>query len=574
MVVARELGTNIPKSKIFQSKSYRSEIGLRRKGKDESGGDENNFAEFTSDFIVKKRIKHCRRSGTPLLALHEDWYFKEEEPSLNMDTTTDMGMGLMEEVDADEGLPAADSPSVRASEDNHFENKNFASLLSSTPVGEKEAEEKASLEEMDVEEDKTIDDIEKDECAKGEGGSPSKGHRVYYLNPNEPVFTSSKTYDEMFVFWQLLGWYNAGTDQKSDTNLFGCVQLPEPAQCFGNAETPYGPKQREFLIKLLQDDKSQTMPWPATLQSCFSPLLPLPVEEGGEGVKQLGRTSLYGSPMLDGSLGQVDSVGKVLQLLRGNKISSNSKGIAQKGNGNGNGKKEGGKKGRKEVTQQLDSFLPPETPSSWVQCDACLKWRRVAWHVDPSSLSDDWTCTKNTWDPESASCSAPQDGYNPDLESTLQTSCTSGHVGGSLSVGMWVDLYCKTNKVYYEAQVKKIKPSTPKVKSKALFHYRGWPTSFDEWVEVDNQRIQPYNMHTNPNTHDPREQERWQGLYGIETVLKNGRVPKETTGKKTAPKRSTCEQPKEIARKMPCLSPMTATTEESNVSGESLSAVL
>lgn len=84
--------------------------------------------------------------------------------------------------------------------------------------------------------------------------------------------------------------------------------------------------------------------------------------------------------------------------------------------------------------QQFDTILPPENPTSWVQCELCRQWRRVAWsapliasllkgdtdcfvciilyttirrHVDSDSLPDQWECSMNTWDPEIATCRFP-----------------------------------------------------------------------------------------------------------------------------------------------------------------------
>jgi len=214
----------------------------------------------------------------------------------------------------------------------------------------------------------------------------------------------------------LLGWYNAGTDQKSDTNLFGCVQLPEPAQCFGTAEAPYGQKERDFLVNILENDKSQSLPWPKSLQSCFSTLH-----------QSASNKPLYGSPMLDGALGKVDSVSKALVLLRQENIKGSvkttSKTSAVKVN-----KAPKPKSTQKDVLPQFDSILPPEAPSNWVQCDDCRKWRRVAWHIDDSTLPDYWTCSLNTWDVDSASCAVPQDPYDADIENTVQTGATVGHV--------------------------------------------------------------------------------------------------------------------------------------------------
>ena len=46
----------------------------------------------------------------------------------------------------------------------------------------------------------------------------------------------------------------------------------------------------------------------------------------------------------------------------------------------------------------------------WVQCEHrnCQKWRRVPAHIDIKSLPEIWYCEMNSWDMESAKCSAPQ----------------------------------------------------------------------------------------------------------------------------------------------------------------------
>ena len=115
-----------------------------------------------------------------------------------------------------------------------------------------------------------------------------------------------------------MGWYNAGTDEKTSApEIFGCVELPVPSQCFGATECNYGPKQREALISQLKDDKQQTMPWPTVLRQSFSDEQLLLDSSGcGSGSSRLGcRSPLYGSPMLDGALGKVGAVSQVLSLL-------------------------------------------------------------------------------------------------------------------------------------------------------------------------------------------------------------------------------------------------------------------
>lgn len=298
-----------------------------------------------------------------------------------------------------------------------------------------------------------------------------------------------------------MGWFNAGTDQKIEApDLFGCVELPGPANCFGTAEVAYGTKQRDALITLLGNDKSQTMSWPTLLKQSFTPSSPT-------------LTPLYGSPMLDGALGQVSVVSKVIAALQeSHDASRGTDSKKKKGAAGGNGVSSG-KKDDKAMAQ-FDSILPPEMPTSWVQCELCRKWRRVAWFVNSEALPDLWECHMNTWDIETATCAAPQDGYDPEAENTLGFGTSEVVVDEkNFTVGKKFDLWCNRNLVYYEAVVIKLKHNAKKPKDvpKALFRFVGWGARYDELVLIDSDRIQPHNLHTNPTCSNPREQERWQG---------------------------------------------------------------
>ena len=98
--------------------------------------------------------------------------------------------------------------------------------------------------------------------------------------------------------------------------------------------------------------------------------------------------------MLDGALGQVASITNAMDVLFPPSLTT---GITKSG---------------KTDVSQFDSILPPEVPTSWVQCETCRKWRRVAWHVDGNTLPDLWDCSMNYWDSENASCEAPQDRFD------------------------------------------------------------------------------------------------------------------------------------------------------------------
>nr|CAB3458985.1 unnamed protein product [Digitaria exilis] len=53
----------------------------------------------------------------------------------------------------------------------------------------------------------------------------------------------------------------------------------------------------------------------------------------------------------------------------------------------------------------------------WIQCDDCSKWRRLPLTVIVASK---WTCTDNSWDPKSCSCSAPEELTPKELQCVLQ----------------------------------------------------------------------------------------------------------------------------------------------------------
>jgi hypothetical protein len=135
-------------------------------------------------------------------------------------------------------------------------------------------------------------------------------------------------------------------------DLFGCVRLPLPSDCFGDGSS-YTTKIREKLWKLLADDKKQTMPWPQEIKSCFSSQ----AAKKTSADQDLGH--MLGSPMLDVALGNVSALDDVLREM-GNCLRAVS---------------------HDYQLLQWDNKLPPEVPTDWVQCDRCKKWRRLPWHV-------------------------------------------------------------------------------------------------------------------------------------------------------------------------------------------------
>jgi WD40 repeat protein len=389
----------------------------------------------------------------------------------------------------------------------------------------------------------------------------------------------------MLVYYeQLMAWFNAGTDEiVTAPDLLGCVQLPLPSMCFGESECVYTDAQRSTLLQHLRDERAHILPWPQTIQKCFSKLRIAAAAPSG----QSSSLVLLGSPMLDSALGLVGATKSAMRCLTNTHTAA------------ANGRMFLHRRG--EVEEQFDNILAPESNTEWVQCEKCCKWRRVAWFVDTHTLSEQWECSLNTWDIDSANCSVPQDNFDPTSESTVQFSENTihddgtgegGHLAlGEVTIGKSFDVFCEKNQVYYEATVVAMKapgtraaprnkrkrnnnsnydgthsskhrsskhkaddpeeeeevvggqesadteegaeapendvatdamctaepqaaavPSAPAVPRLLKFHFKGWKSSFDEWISEDSDRICPIHTHTHPEVRNARDQERWQGL--------------------------------------------------------------
>ena len=166
------------------------------------------------------------------------------------------------------------------------------------------------------------------------------------LKPQDLVYSNAKEYGPYFVFWQLMSWFNAGSDkQEEPPDLFGCVVLPPPEACFGRSAADYKDDRRKHLISILGDEKKQMLSWCQPLKECFNSIC----------LSRLASQDtdlLFGSPMLDVALGNADAIRKVREELLGEK---------------------GNKCWTEADHTQFDSILPPEKPTAWVQCDACSK---------------------------------------------------------------------------------------------------------------------------------------------------------------------------------------------------------
>lgn len=232
-----------------------------------------------------------------------------------------------------------------------------------------------------------------------------------FLEPNEVVYDGSVTYNSLYIFWQvcnyrylfhiavlmfvlnrflqLMGWFNAGTDDLIESpDVMGTLQLPLPCQCFGPAESNYGAHDRKAFLNHILDEFKQSAPWPTSIIKTFSAIpAGVPIQ----------LTCLIGSPFLDTVLG-VGQVTKKLSAFFEMSVIGESIVSSE---------------------MQYDNMLPPESSHcSWICCTKCRKWRRVAWYVDPALLPELWECDMNTWDLEKASCEALGD-YDPSVSYSI-----------------------------------------------------------------------------------------------------------------------------------------------------------
>jgi CW-type Zinc Finger len=111
----------------------------------------------------------------------------------------------------------------------------------------------------------------------------------------------------------------------------------------------------------------------------------------------------------------------------------------------------------------------------WVQCDACLKWRRMPWHAGAADVPEAFRCADNAWAPQFARCDAEQepDGDGEVWEDYVKASDmtdvdpAAAAVGGgavpALLPGLFVDAYCAKTESWYPAKLLRVLEEEVKV---------------------------------------------------------------------------------------------------------------
>lgn len=76
----------------------------------------------------------------------------------------------------------------------------------------------------------------------------------------------------------------------------------------------------------------------------------------------------------------------------------------------------------KKQSQSKDDDESQTIEMRWVQCDKCLKWRRIPTSVSEKELEGEWTCSMNKWDNDRNSCSAAEEAYDLTEEQTVEVN--------------------------------------------------------------------------------------------------------------------------------------------------------
>jgi hypothetical protein len=435
-VYARDLGNNIPKSVRDANRTPTKKGGSTRKA--------SKTDSPSSTALIYQQNQLDKPSPSSRAC--------DEESEICISSDHNKSMSLSNEQLQSISLTSA-------SDSNNFDPCESHSL--------NEAESRNSVEPVAL----SVEEKAKDRS----GGSN-------YLDPDDIVYTGSETFDPMFIFWQLMGWYDAGSDNPIQApEVFGTLQLPLPAQCFGMADVAYGDKERAMLIDHVTDVFKQSTPWSAQIVHTFTAMSCETTEN---------HKRLIGSPFLDILLG-AGGVTKSLQKEFPTSTAVN-------------------KPPESLQKLQFDDLLPPETTHcTWVQCSKCSKWRRVAWFIDPSSLPQDWKCNENSWDTLMASCKVPSD-YDPELEDSGATEPSQiDDVWTYLEhqpkttiedcpVGSMKDVFCLINKVWYKARITAHRPVNANNGPDPMVrvHFLGWQSKFDENISIYSGRIQPLGTYS------------------------------------------------------------------------------
>ncbi|KAJ0978398.1 hypothetical protein J5N97_013872 [Dioscorea zingiberensis] len=100
----------------------------------------------------------------------------------------------------------------------------------------------------------------------------------------------------------------------------------------------------------------------------------------------------------------------------------------------------------------------------WIQCDECLKWRRIPLEILPPSK---WTCADNAWDPKRSLCSVLDELSAKDMQNLLQENAGNCRDFGVLSPS-WRSPWLASEDLKRRKVAINLKPNTPEPEASGL----------------------------------------------------------------------------------------------------------
>jgi hypothetical protein len=229
-------------------------------------------------------------------------------------------------------------------------------------------------------------------------------------DPEDIVSEVVVGYQGDYVLSQLLQWYNAGLEQKPGLpDMLGCCVLPSMTGCWTidttkvrnsstDKSTGYRLKARPRLVAWLKDPFKRGSTWPDELRRQF-----VDKDEDATVYNASIAWNPIGSPILDLLVtGDDFNVTDIIGRLGSESAMADEN-------------KEG-------FMSTVDHGRPAQAVSNWVQCEnpSCQKWRKIPWHVDIDMLSKKFICTDNEWNKSLASCDAPEDDWDEEIDACVE----------------------------------------------------------------------------------------------------------------------------------------------------------
>merc|ERR1712224_178518 len=126
------------------------------------------------------------------------------------------------------------------------------------------------------------------------------------------------------------------------------------------------------------------------------------------------------------------------------------------------------------------------------------KWRKLPFHVDIDDLPDKFYCKDNIWNPDSNSCSKPEDVWDEEKdEKNIKIEQVKEEPGlPGYAINAKFDVMQPKNKKFTVGVV----IGTDITKNRVKFHFphivKKRNTKLKEWIKVPSYRVAPLGQYT------------------------------------------------------------------------------